>query len=317
MSHLTFADAVDLHRTHLRAKRRAPRTLEWYAEQLAAFDTWRRTQHLPDSLPGADTIELYLATLHAQTQPQLKPSTVNARFRALHALFMFLEKRKRLHHDENPMYDLEAPSVPKEARRHVTPDDFARLLAAFTAPDANRAFSGNAWLTPRDQLILHILFYSGLRVSELCALTIHDIHRDEQAILVRCGKGEKARTVPSTPETVNLFVRYLFLRPAHVDRLLLSSDGYTGVTGPLTPEGVRQMLIRRCRQAAINPPYTPHQFRHGFAMWFLNSGARLTTVSVAMGHSSPDITHRIYAHTTPVTVRDEYEQALARTQSRP
>lgn len=306
MSSLTFTAAVDLHRTHLRAKRRSPRTLTWYAEQLAAYDAWRQSARLPDALPDAETVEQYLAALHEQKQPRLKPSTVNARFRALRALCMFLEKRKRVRRDENPMHDLDAPSVPKEARRYVTVADFNRLLAA--TPETT-------WLNVRDRLILHILFYSGLRVSELCALTIYNIHRDERAILVQRGKGEKARLVPSTPETINLFVRYLFLRPAHLDRLLLASDGYAGITGPLTAEGVRQMLIRRCRQAGIDPSYTPHQFRHGFAMWFLNSGARLTTVSTAMGHSSPDVTHSIYAHTTIVTVRAEYEEALARTRN--
>jgi integrase/recombinase XerD len=72
------------------------------------------------------------------------------------------------------------------------------------------------------------------------------------------------------------------------------------------------MLIRRCKAVGL-APYSPHAFRHGFAMWLLNAGARATTVATAMGHSDPNITLTIYAHTTATTVRREYQDALSRT----
>ena len=107
---------------------------------------------------------------------------------------------------------------------------------------------------------------------------------------------------------------YLYLRPCHPEALLLPSDGYGGaLPGSLRPEGVRQMLKRRCRAAGITP-YSPHAFRHGFAMWFLNGGARATTVAAAMGHSDVQVTLRTYAHTTVRTVRREYDEALKRSQ---
>ena len=74
------------------------------------------------------------------------------------------------------------------------------------------------------------------------------------------------------------------------------------------------MLIRRCQAAGIEV-YNPHAFRHGFAMWMLNSGVRLTTVSTAMGHSDPAITSKTYAHTTVETVRSEYEMAVKRVRN--
>jgi integrase/recombinase XerC len=299
---ITFTQAVESHTRHLRAMRRSEKTISWYAEQLSAFDVWRIRAGHPDALPDVDAIEAFLGDQHAS---RLKPSTVNARFRALRALFYFLEKRRKLSHDENPIHLIDAPSVPVEARRFVTHDDLALLL---------RAASGSSWLDARDRLIMHILFYSGLRVGELCSLVCADVDRDGLAILVQKGKGAKARLVPCPRETVDLFVRYLYMRPEHSPVLLLASDGYSGVTGPLAREGVRQMLIRRCAHARIYPPYSPHAFRHGFAMWMLNAGARLTTVSTAMGHSDPSITHAIYAHTTTTTVRREYDEALARIQ---
>jgi site-specific recombinase XerD len=295
---MLFADAVKLHLQHLRAKRRSQKTLIWYAEQFAAFQNWRSG----DALPTVEEMEMFLADSH----DRYKPSTVNARFRALRALFLFLERRRKLSHADNPIHLLDAPSVPNVARRFVPLADLDRLLEVCGGP---------SWLDCRDRLVLRILFYSGLRVSELCDLTIGAVDQASETILVRRGKGEKSRLIPCPSETIGEFVRYLFLRPVHLDALILASDGYGGATGALTREGVRQMLIRRCAQAGIAPAYSPHAFRHGFAMWLLNAGARLTTVSTAMGHSDPAITHAIYAHTTVVTVRREYDEALARTRN--
>ncbi len=189
MSHLTFADAVDLHRTHLRAKRRADQTLRWYEYQLESFIQWRQANALADGLPDADEIERFLADLHGRKPPlqSLKPSTINGRYRALRSLFNFLEKRRRIPRDANPFHMLDQPSVPIEAPRHVTYADLQRMLAAC---------AGDSWLEVRDRLILHILFYSGLRVAELCALSVHAIRTNERAILVQRGKGDKARLTP-------------------------------------------------------------------------------------------------------------------------
>ncbi len=298
---LTFTQAVQLHHQHLRAKRRSPGTLEWYAEQFAAFDAWRRAQEipLPDTLPDADTIDAFIADQHTDH----KPSTVHARFRAIRALFLFLERRRKIRYDDNPIHLVDAPTVPTEIRRHVSVDVVEILLASIT---------GQTWLDHRDRLIIQILFFSGLRCRELCDLRVTDVDVKRMEIVVGRGKGDKARVVPATPELAQALVPYLFTRPSASDALFQASDGYEGAKGQLAPEGVRQMLIRRCRKAGIGP-FNPHSFRHGFAMWLLNGGARLTTVSTAMGHSDTQITSKIYAHTTTTTVRREYDDVMKAT----
>lgn len=238
---LTFSQSVQLHHQHLRAKRRSPDTITWYAEQFAAFDSWRLSQKppLPDDLPDADTIDAFIADQHDGH----KPSTVHARFRAIRALFLFLERRKKIKYDDNPIHLVDAPGVPTEIRRHVSMEALDALLASIT---------GQSWLDHRDRLIIQILFYSGLRCGELCALSVADVDIKRAEITVDRGKGDKARVVPATPELASALVAYLFSRPAHVDVLLLKSDGYAGAKeGSLQPEGVRQMLIRRCKRAGL------------------------------------------------------------------
>jgi site-specific recombinase XerD len=302
---LTFTQATQLHHQHLRAKRRSPDTLTWYSEQFAAFNGWRLLQDppIPDELPDADTIDVFIADQHEGH----KPATVHARFRAIRALFLFLERRKKIAYDQNPIHLVDAPSVPTEIRRHVSIDALNQLLSSIT---------GQSWLDHRDRLIIQILFFSGLRCGELCALSVGDIDTKRAEITVDRGKGDKARVVPATPELASVLVPYLFGRPAHTDILLLASDGYAGCkAGGLQPEGVRQMLIRRCKRAGLERAFNPHAFRHGFAMWLLNGGARLTTVSTAMGHSDTQITSKIYAHTTTTTVRREYDDVMKATKT--
>jgi integrase/recombinase XerC len=302
---LLLSDAIKQYEQHLRAKRRSPRTLTWYTEQFAAYRAWRAAQVIPpaDELPEAEIIDTFLADQH---EAGLAPSTVHARFRALRALFRFLERRKKITHDQNPFHVLDAPGVPTEVRRYVTAEDLNTLLAVIT---------GQTWLDHRDRVILLILFYSGLRLSELCGLHVHDVDMTSLEVTVHRGKGDKARVVPCAPDVRPALAAYLYTRPSHIDELLLKSDGYGGAAGVLRPEGVRQMLIRRCKQAGIEP-YSPHAFRHGFAMWLLNAGARATTVATAMGHSDPQITLAIYAHTTVTTVRREYDEALSKRSKR-
>lgn len=296
---VTFSRAVDLFFTHLQAKRRSPHTVDWYTEQLAAFRKWAKLRGIGDALPDVNMIDEYMADQHATG---LKPSTVNARFRALRAVLLFLERRRYLAHDDNPIRMTEAPNVPREVRRYVSPEACAALLASI---------DGRTWLDWRDRLIVMLLFYSGVRVSELTGLRVGDLDTQNLAMTVRHAKGDRQRVVPLHPDVGRPYTAYLYSRPAHADELLLASDGYDGTSGLLTREGVRQMLIRRCRAAGM-PYYSPHAFRHGFAMWLLNSGARLSTVSTAMGHSDTQITQKVYAHTTLVTVRGEYDAALER-----
>ncbi len=299
---LSFTTAATLYHQHLRARRRAAATITWYSEQFTAYQRWRTAAGLPDALPTADDLDAYLAD-----QQRYSPATVHARYRALRALCNWLQKRKKISADDNPFTVLDpedAPHVPQEVRRYVRLADVDHLLAAIP---------GATWLDHRDRLIVLLLFFSGLRRGELCRLRVGDIDTVRLELTVT-GKGDKARVVPCVEELRPALAAYLYSRPHHSDHLLLASDGYEGVRGELTAEGLRQMLIRRCDAAGIDY-YNPHAFRHGYAMWLLNNGARLTTVSTMMGHADPQITHKVYAHTTTETVRTEYAEALRRSRN--
>lgn len=301
MPAVTFSAAIVLYRQNLRARHRAQTTISWYDEQFASYDQWRVAHAHPDALPSCEMLDDYLA----DQQTRHRPATVHARYRALRALCNWLVRRKKITADENPFALLDpedAPRVPHEIRPYPSIDDVDRLLASIPA---------NTWLDHRDRLIVLILYYSGLRRAELCALNVDDIETQRLQITVQNGKGDKARVVPCVEEVRLALAAYLFSRPQHTPHLLLASDGFAGVKGELQAEGVRQMLIRRCRAAGITYR-NPHAFRHGLAMLLLNNGMRLTTVAKVLGHSDPAVTHKVYAHTLDETVRTEYAEAIQR-----
>lgn len=280
----------------LRAKGRAPSTIVWYDEQFAVFRGWRAGSR--DDLPDADEIDAFLAAQHERSSP----NTVHARYRALRALLKWCEKRRKISHDQNPIYLVDAPHVPSVRQRHVTKDDLDLLL---------RSIGGVTWLDQRDKLIVMLLFYCGLRRGELVALRVADIDTGRLELTVRKGKGGKARIVPFFDQVRTALVAYLFCRPNHCDMLLVKSDGYGQSNGPLRGEGVRQMLLRRFKALGVKA-FSPHAFRHGYAMWLLNNGVRMESVSDLMGHSDMAVTSKVYAFTLASTTRKEYDDAVRR-----
>lgn len=281
-----------------RAANRSASTVDWYERQISAFLLWAET---PDG-NGDDLPALIDGYLAAEQERGVKPSTVAARFRALSAWLNWCSRRRLI--DHNPIPEMDKPTVPKEQARYVTLAECNRLLESIVGSD---------WTDHRDRLIVTLLFWSGLRASELTGLNVTDIDPQAGTVLVRHGKGQKARVVPTAPTLARLLLEYLYSRPAwQGPELLLSAYG-AGARGQLTAAGLRMVLMRRCKEAKM-PYLHPHAWRHGFAMAFLNGGADLSAVSAMMGHSSTAVTQAVYASWQTRGLLREYGEALSRIQ---
>jgi len=167
------------------------------------------------------------------------------------------------------------------------------------------------WLDHRDALILCLLFYSGLRLGEVCALQVADLDLARMEVFVKRGKGAKPRTVPLAQEVRQPLLDYLYTRPGAGQHLLLASTPQGNSSGPFSSEGLRMMLRRRCHQAGTEV-YSAHKFRHGFAMWLRNHGTDLSDIAAAMGHTTTQVTQLYYAHTLPPAVHKAYNAAIER-----
>jgi integrase/recombinase XerC len=282
--------------TSKQAAGRSPRTVKWYADEIGAFLRWLRTQpaRAPLALP---TLEAYLVALGTR---ELAPHTRHGKYRALRLFLGWIAKRQRLPAVHELLLDLPKQRAPVKAMRAVSLGEFNQLLGAI------QPAGWIDWRDWRDRSLLLLLFWSGLRIGELAALQAEDFDQAAQTVLVRSGKGGKARLSFFHPALTVELAAYFGARPDHSTvPLWVSSDGYRGVRGAMTVDGMRQMVERRSVQASLGR-LSPHAFRHGFACHLLNSGAELSAVSALLGHFDSGFTARTYAKWNLSGLRRQY-----------
>jgi integrase/recombinase XerD len=229
-------------------------------------------------------------------------STRNARLTAIHSLFRYAG----LHVPEHAALIARVLAIPGK-RTETTIVCFltrAELQAVIAAPDQA------TWHGRRDRALILLAAQTGLRVSELTALTIEDVHTGTGAH-VRClGKGRKERCTPLTGATVDVLTTWLDeRRGTGADPVFCTRRGTA-----MSRDAVAQLLAKHTTTAAGRCPslqaktVTPHTLRHSAAMQLLQAGVDLTVIALWLGHFSPETT-RIYIHADMALK----EQALART----
>jgi site-specific recombinase XerD len=228
--------------------------------------------------------------------------TRNCRLAAVHSFFQFAAMR----HPEHAALIQRVLAIPqKRGERHdVTFLDGAEINALLAAPDRAR------WVGRRDHALLATAVQTGLRVSELIALTCQDVHLGTGAH-VRCeGKGRKERATPLTAQAAEILKAWLTERQgAPTDPL------FPGPTGRhLSRDAVALILTRHASTAAASCPslknkaISPHTLRHTCAMQLLHAGVDTSVIALWLGHESVETT-QIYLH-ADLEIK---EKAIART----
>lgn len=163
------------------------------------------------------------------------------------------------------------------------------------------------WRRRRDDAVLEVLYGSGLRVGELCALEVSSLDLVQEAVVV-WGKGSKERRVPLSSPAVSALRSWLGVRADVVpDADLAGTPLFGNERGrALTPRDVRRIVDRR----AASPTH-PHALRHSFATHLLDGGADLRAVQDLLGHSDVATTQR-YTHVSKDRLRTAYNQTHPR-----
>jgi site-specific recombinase XerD len=154
--------------------------------------------------------------------------------------------------------------------------------------------------TRKSKLIIKMLYYTGMRVSELVNVKQADILLDKQEVVVR-GKGKKERKIILPEELVNELRDWI----AQHKGIYLFGD-----EKPLTARNIQKILKNAAKAAGINKKVTPHKLRHSFATHLLESGLDIRIIQMLLGHENLATT-QIYTHIT-----DElYKKAREKIQS--
>ncbi len=154
---------------------------------------------------------------------------------------------------------------------------------------------GTQPLGKRDKAMLEVFYSSGLRLSELCSLSLERYDADEGFVRVT-GKGNKTRIVPVGGRAREALEDYLLNERASLVTKRTSSEIFISVRGgKLSPDRVRQIVKERAARAGIESNVYPHLLRHSFATHLLEGGADLRVIQELLGHADISTT-QIYTH---------------------
>jgi len=185
----------------------------------------------------------------------------------------------------------------------VSHDELARLL---NGP------KGNDEKSFRDRAILELLFSTGLRVSELCALNRDlDLSRDEFTIR---GKGQKIRLVFLSPTAKEAIKAYLKRRRAVAEEALfinVSTINQPTHSGRLSARSIERIVRQYAVKAGIAKKVTPHTLRHAFATDLLRNGADIRSVQIMLGHANVATT-QVYTHVTDSQLKEVHKKFHSR-----
>ena len=163
----------------------------------------------------------------------------------------------------------------------------------------------------RDVALLELLYATGIRVGELCALDIDDLDRERNVVRV-FGKGRKERVVPFGHPAARAIERWLALGRPQVRIEGSGAALFLGARGRrIDQRAVRQLVHDRVAGVDGAPDIGPHGLRHTAATHLLEGGADLRSVQELLGHASLATT-QVYTHVTTERLRRAYQQAHPR-----
>jgi len=270
---------------------RSVKTVENYDRYLERFFTHAKVKQTGDlTEEQIREFRLYLnrqpgAKVGSRVET-MKPRTQNYYLIALRAFLKFLRKRgiKALSPER-----IELAKVPERSLDLISSAELQRLMAA---PDA-KEIQGK-----RDKAILELLFSTGLRISELCALSTDDIDLTREEFSVR-GKGDKIRVVFLSGTAKEALQDYLKHRKDMDDAMFVRYGRKQNDGGDLriSPRTVQRLIKKYAAEAGITRKVTPHVIRHSFATDLLQNGADLRSVQALLGHANIGTT-QVYTHVT-------------------
>ncbi|MFN7150801.1 MAG: tyrosine-type recombinase/integrase [Microthrixaceae bacterium] len=284
----------------------SPATLDVYERDLCQVARWSADLGLssPSQLTRGH-VRRYMAHLFERG---LAAATISRRVAALRRYFGWALRQGLVGTD--PTVGVHVPNGPSRLPRVLRADELSQIL-----DEGEVLADGDEDRVARDDVVLELLYGSGLRVSELCGLDVDSVDLDRARLHV-WGKGDKERAVPLSEASIQALrhwlgrprSRWMAASSAVID--LASADGaallHNGAGKRIAPRDVRRILDRRSPV-----PTHPHALRHSFATHLLDGGADLRVVQELLGHSDLATT-QIYTHVSRERLRNVFDAAHPR-----
>jgi site-specific recombinase XerD len=271
---LPYAATLDGFIRSLVAKNRTPATLTSYRSDVGGFLSWLCDNTCcaqPQEVTRTDVTE-YLAERGGAGVSGLSRARNLA---AIKEYFRYLVVVGTL--VSSPAEAITPPKREKRGRNYLSQEAYTKLLSLASG-------------TPRDYAILQVFLQTGVRVSELAALTVDDVDLD-RGILRVTGKGMADRDIPLSKKASAALRLWLVARPASEYRTLFLNR----FQQPLGVRGIQKLVERYRQGAGIEKRITPHSLRHTFGTQKARMGATAFQLRDFMGHANLATT-QLYVH---------------------
>jgi len=268
-------------------------TLAAYRADLSGLATWLAARG--GSLAAARRGDL-LQYLSERVTQGARPRTTARLLSSVRRFYRYRVREQGA--AEDPSARIEAPKLGRPLPKSLTEAEVDALLSmpATETPEGLR-----------DRTMLELLYATGLRVSELVALTVSQINLRQGVVRV-FGKGSKERLVPMGEEAMAWLERFLREgRPAFTTAAGSDFLFATRRSPRMSRQTFWHLIRRHARAAGIHKDLSPHTLRHAFATHLLNHGADLRVVQLLLGHSDLSTT-QIYTHVARERLKELHQK---------
>jgi integrase/recombinase XerC len=238
----------------------------------------------------APIVRAWLASLATD---DIQNRSINRKLASLRTLFKFMLRRGDI--SENPMSAVRMVKTRKSLPHFVRESEIAPLLASSQEP-------ATSFTDARDQLVLFLLYGTGMRLAELIDLRVNQINLSAKTLRV-IGKRNKERVIPIPDMLVQLVRQYQELNSFSSDYLILTDKGEKAY-----PMFIQRLIKKQLGEISTSEKLSPHILRHSYATHLLNRGADLNAIKELLGHANLAAT-QVYTHNSMEKLKEIYKQA--------
>tara|TARA_Y100000813_G_scaffold72267_1_gene51213 strand:+ start:3182 stop:4039 length:858 start_codon:yes stop_codon:yes gene_type:complete len=266
-------------------KKYSNHTLESYRNDIKGFLRFLKKNSVKiDNELNYSFIRQWIVEL---SEKNIAPVTINRKTSSLKSYFNFLIRTGTI------------SKSPLKVHRNLKTK--SKIVEPFSEKEIEEIFQNfsNHGINKRDQLVIELLYSTGIRRDELINLLVSDINFENKLIKVK-GKRNKERLVPILPTLQNSIEKYLINNTSKY--LFPSKDG-----GMISKSTVYRIINRYFRKVSTKVKLSPHVLRHTFATHLLNNGADINSIKEILGHSSLSST-QIYTKIQMPKIISDYKK---------
>jgi integrase/recombinase XerC len=274
-------------------KRFSSNTVTSYLTDLRQFYEYLHSKHAVERVEDIN-FQFIRSWISSILESGLTARTVNRKISTLKTYFRFLLKLGLI--TENPIIKIIPPKSEKKLPVFISIKNMSNL---FNKIDFKDTFEGK-----RDKLILEFFYATGVRLSEIINIKVHDINFEKSYVKV-LGKRNKERLVPLTPKLSKEIKLFMFKYELK-DKLFVNLKGKK-----MYHKEIYRLVVKYINLISTISKKSPHVLRHTFATHMLNNGADINAIKELLGHTSLATT-QIYAQNSIEKLKQVYKQAHPR-----